>query len=187
MTRYDAYKFVHVSAAIVWIGGGVMAQILAARATSTRDDQYFARLFQDVGFLANRLFIPSSLTVVAMGLLMVIDGPWSFKPLWVVLGLAGYVATFVTGAFVLGPRSERAAERYDEAGLMTPDIAAEMRRVLLLVRVDTVALFLVVADMVIKPTGDDVGVLVAMAAIFVAGIAATVAAIRGVEPVSASA
>ena len=36
---------------------------------------------------------------------------------------------------------------------------------------DTVVLYLVVAVMVLKPTGDDVGLLVAMAAIVVAGLA----------------
>jgi uncharacterized membrane protein len=40
MTRYDAYKFVHITAAIVWLEAGVMIQLLAARAQRTRDDNY---------------------------------------------------------------------------------------------------------------------------------------------------
>jgi hypothetical protein len=42
-------------------------------------------------------------------------------------------------------------------------------------------LFLVVAVMVTKPTGDDTGLLVGMAAIFLAGIAVTLAGVRGAE------
>jgi hypothetical protein len=61
---------------------------------------------------------------------------------------------------------------------MTTSIAAEMRRVLLLARVDTVVLFLVVAVMVTKPTGDETGLLLAMAAILVGGVAATLATVR---------
>jgi uncharacterized membrane protein len=181
MTRYDLYLFVHITAAIVWLGAGVMIQVLAVRAQRTNDDHYLLSLFRDAGGLAKVLFIPASLIVVAMGILMVVDGPWDFEPLWIVLGLVGYAATFVTGAFILGPQAEKTAEHLQEAGGVTPALAAEMRRVLMLARIDTVVLFLVVAVMVIKPTGDDVGVLVAMAAIFVAGVGLTLAAVRGRE------
>jgi Predicted integral membrane protein (DUF2269) len=117
------------------------------------------------------------LTVVVCGILMVVDGPWDFGALWIGLGLAGYAATFVTGAFILGPRAEQVAARSEQEG-MTTSIAAEMRRVLLLARVDTVVLFLVVAVMVTKPTGDETGLLLAMAAILVGGVAATLATVR---------
>jgi uncharacterized membrane protein len=181
MSRYDAYKFVHVTAAILWLGAGVMIQILAARAQRTRDDDYLRRLFHDAGALGSIFFIPASLTVVVFGILMVVDGPWDFEPLWIVLGLAGYAATFATGAFILGPRAQKAAARLEQEGAMSPSIAAEMRRVLLLGRVDTVVLFLVVAVMVVKPTGDDAGILVAMAAILAAGIGLTVATVRAAQ------
>jgi uncharacterized membrane protein len=181
MSRYDLYKFVHITAAIVWLGSGVLIQVLADRAQRTRDDEYLLRIFRDAGGLAKVLFIPSSLTVVVFGVLMVVDGPWSFDMLWIVLGLVGYAATFVTGAFILGPRAEKAAERIKQEGGVTPPMALEMRRVLLLARIDTVVLFLVVAVMVTKPTGDDTGLLVGMAAIFLAGIAVTLAGVRGAE------
>ncbi|HYZ27893.1 MAG TPA: DUF2269 family protein [Thermoleophilaceae bacterium] len=181
MSRYDAYKFVHVTAAIVWLGAGVMIQILGARAMRARDDEFVGRLFGEAGSLGKVLFIPASLTVVAFGILMVVDGPWDFEPLWIVLGLAGYAATFVTGAFILGPRAEKAAARAEREGGISPSIAAEMRRVLVLGRIDTVVLFLVVAVMVTKPTGDDVGILAAMLAILVGGTGLTIAIARGAE------
>ena len=181
MSRYDAYKFVHVTAAIVWLGAGVLIQILAARAQRARDDEFTGRLFGEVGALGKVFFIPASLAVVIFGILMVVDGPWDFEPLWIVLGLAGYAATFVTGAFVLGPRAEKAAARVEQEGGMSPRIAAEMRRILVLSRIDTVVLFLVVAVMVTKPTGDDVGILAAMVAILVAGTGLTIATVRAAE------
>ena len=48
---------------------------------------------------------------------------------------------------------------------MTPNTASKITQLLTLARIDLVVLYLVVADMAIKPTGDDAGVLVAMAAI----------------------
>jgi hypothetical protein len=53
---------------------------------------------------------------------------------------------------------------------MTPVSLAEARRLLALARIDYVVLFLVIADMAIKPTGDDVGILIVMAAIAAAGL-----------------
>jgi hypothetical protein len=47
-------------------------------------------------------------------------------------------------------------------------------------RTDYIVLFLVVADMVLKPTADDVGTLVVMAAILVAGVAYVVVKARSV-------
>jgi uncharacterized membrane protein len=182
MSRYDAYKFIHISAAIIWLGAGVMIQILGARAQRTRDDDYLRRLFHDAGRLGKTMFIPASLIVVVCGILMVVDGPWDFKPLWITLGLVGYATTFATGAFVLGPRSEKVSARLEQEGAMSAPIAVEMRRVLLFGRIDTVVLFLVVAVMVLKPTGDDGGVLAAMAAILVAGVALTVSAMRAAPP-----
>ena len=46
---------------------------------------------------------------------------------------------------------------------------------------DTVALYLVVAVMALKPTADDVGVLVAMAAIAVAGVAYVALRLRQID------
>jgi hypothetical protein len=48
-------------------------------------------------------------------------------------------------------------------------------------RLDYVTLFLVIADMVIKPTGDDAGVLIGMAVILVAGIAYILSRLRALD------
>jgi hypothetical protein len=47
--------------------------------------------------------------------------------------------------------------------------------------VDYVTFALVVLDMVAKPTGDDTGLLVAMAAILVAGIAYILVSVRAID------
>ncbi len=100
-----------------------------------------------------------------------IDEPWSFDQLWIVLGLLGYAATFVTGAGILKPRSERIVEMMQRAGGMTPEAAVEIRRMLSLARIDYITLMLVITVMALKPTGDDVVVLTVMALVMVAGTA----------------
>ena len=58
----------------------------------------------------------------------------------------------------------------DQQGF-TPNVITKMRELLTLGRIDFVVLVLVVFNMVVKPTSDDPGVLIAMAAVLVAGTA----------------
>jgi hypothetical protein len=48
-------------------------------------------------------------------------------------------------------------------------------------RVDYVVLVMVVVDMALKPTGDDVGVLATLAAVLLAGVGYVVTAYRAIE------
>ena len=169
MSFYELILFVHIAAAITWIGSGFMLLVLVTRADRTNDDVKLAGLFADMGDLANKLFIPASLTVLAAGVVLTIDS-WSFGTLWVVLGLIGYAATFVTGAFFLGPAGERIGKEIAaQQGQVTPKNVQEMRKVLNFARLDYVVLASIVFVMAVKPTGDDVGVLVALGAFVAVG------------------
>ena len=169
MTLYELLLFVHILAAAIWFGSGFLLHVLAYRAKG--DDASLERLFHDTAALSTGLFIPSSLVVLVAGVLLVIDGPWSFDQLWIVLGLLGYAATFTTGVGILKPRSERIVEMMERAGGMTPEAAVEIRRMLSLAKIDYITLMLVIAVMALKPTGDDVVVLTVMALVMVAGTA----------------
>jgi uncharacterized membrane protein len=171
MTRYEILLFLHISAAIIWIGAGFLLNVQGARADMRGDQEGIRRVLEDAGAFANILFIPASLAAFVTGLLLVLDGPWSFDQLWIVLGLAGFAATFATGLFVLKPRSEKLAALVERDGGLSPEALAAARQLMFLGRTDYIVLFLVVADMTLKPTKDDVGTLVAMAAILVAGVA----------------
>jgi MFS family permease len=135
-------------------------------------------VLDDAAGLATILFIPASLGAFVTGLLLVLDGPWSWDQLWIVLGLAGFAATFLTGLLVIKPRSEKLAAIVERDGGLSPEALVGARQLLIIGRSDYVVLFLVVADMVLKPTKDDVGTLVAMAAILAAGIAYVVVRAR---------
>jgi hypothetical protein len=180
MSFYEFVLFVHIAASIIWIGSGFLVFVLATRAESARDEASLTKLFMDVGYLANRLFIPASLTVFVAGLVLTIDA-WEFDQLWIVLGLVGYAATFVTGAGILGPRSKKVGEAIGAAGgRVSAESLLEMRRVLTIGRFDTIMLFTVVAVMALKPTGDDGVLLAVLAAIIVTGAVWVVSRARAI-------
>ena len=184
MSFYELLLFGHVVAAIVWLGAGILLHVQAFRAERAHDDEGLRRVAVDSAELSLKLFVPASLSVLVLGLLLVADGPWSFDYLWIVLGLLGYLATFLTGVLVMKPGSERIAEVLDRDG-MTQEARVLIRKILAKGRVDTVVLYLVVAVMVLKPTGDDVGLLVAMAAIVAAGLAWVAVQLRAIDAESA--
>src|SRR5829696_181554 len=62
----------------------------------TDDEGAIKRILDDNAWLATHLFTPASLTVFTAGVLLTI-GAWEWDQLWIVIGLAGYLATFVTG------------------------------------------------------------------------------------------
>lgn len=151
---YDTLKFVHILAAIVWIGSGIFVQFEATRLRRANDPVRLAAFAEDIAFWGTRLFMPSSLLVLLMGISLVLYHPTiGLSQAWIWLGLIGYAATFVTGAFFLGPTSGKLAAM---SGTLPPDdpaIQAAMARIFMISRIDQAVLILVVADMVFKPGG----------------------------------
>ena len=104
MSYYEVLAFLHIAFAIVWLGSGFLLQVLGFKADASRDVVRIQGLLDDADWAANRLFIPSSLVVLVLGILATIEGPWTFGDLWIVLGLVGYGMTFLTGVAFISPQ-----------------------------------------------------------------------------------
>jgi uncharacterized membrane protein len=149
MSRYELLLTLHVIAAIVWLGSAVCVQLLGTRADRTGDPARKQRAADDAEWLALRLFVPASLSVLVLGILLVLDGPWEFDQTWILLGLAGYAFSFLVGILYMKPESDRikrsiAAEAFAEA-------ETRIARITLVSRIELAILFLVVIDMIVKP------------------------------------
>ena len=156
-----------------------MLLLLARRAEKSGQDAKLQEWLES-GDAVTKAFIPASLLVPIMGVLMIVDGPWSFEPLWIVLGIVGYLATFITGVLVMEPWAKRIERIIERDGHFSAEAAVQTRKFLILARVDTLVIFLVIADMVLKPTADDVPVLATMAAVLLAGVALVLSRLRAI-------
>ncbi len=174
MSYYEVLVFLHIAFAIIWLGSGFLLQVLGFKADASRDVVRIQGLLDDADWAANRLFIPSSLVVLVLGILATIEGPWTFGDLWIVLGLVGYGMTFLTGVAFISPQVRRVSAVMERDGGMSQAAMAEVRKLFLIGRVDLVVLFTVVAVMALKPTGDDVVVLVLMAGAIALAVAYSV-------------
>lgn len=163
-----AFKFLHIVAAIIWIGGGFALLVAVEVVAKKRGAGQSMAIVDAVALLGPGFFVPVSLLTVIFGALAAWFGP-GFSTLWVNLGFVGFAATFLNGLLLIKPRAEAIAALAEKEGPNSPKLIAPSRTLVTIARFDYVMLFLVVADMVYKPSLSDVWVLVAMAVVLVAG------------------
>lgn len=152
MDRYELLQFVHVAAAVVWVGGATILQFMALLTIASGDRLRLAAFARDVGTLGDRIFLPSALIVVVVGFILIWDGPWELSMTWVWLALVFFALSFVLGAFVLGPRSKAVAKLIEAEGPESQAVQDKIKELIRLGRIDIAILFAIVFLMVTKPS-----------------------------------
>jgi uncharacterized membrane protein len=166
MDWYTLFKFLHVLTAIIWIGGAFIMLMFGINAVRLRNDTQLVSVGAQMGWAAERIYVPASMATVLLGLVVAtLGGQWS--ELWVILGLVGMAITMALGILALTPRAKKVAE----AAGPTPIAIATAKELVTLVKFDCAALFVVVADMVLKPQLSDWAIIVAMAVVVVGAAA----------------
>lgn len=148
---YDALKLVHVLAAVCWVGGVVMIQILATKTKHEGDMAKLAALAKDLAWVGERIISAFSIVLIVFAVILVIYGPYNFSDTWILLAIAGFLITFVTGIAFLGPEAGRLSTLTTEKGPDDPEVQRRLTRIFLVSRLDMVLLLLIVVDMVLKP------------------------------------
>src|SRR5215213_3545163 len=175
MTWYEFLLFAHVTAAVIWLGGGFTFQMYGTVVRRGGDTEEIARFAGRAGVLAERMFVPASLVVVLAGIGLMIEGSWDWGQLWVIFALVTFAASFVTGVAVISPL----AKKLPAVGLATPEGQEVIRRIFSILRVDLAYMYAIVFAMTVKPTSDDAWVILAAALVLVALTALFLAPLRG--------
>ena len=172
MTWYDLWLFLHISFAVLWIGGGAMMQFFALRALASDSPERLAQFSQDVEWIASRFLTAFALGAFLTGVGLVVNAEfWDFGDDWIVIGLVLFAITFLAGAAFFGPEAGRIGKLAAAEGPTSPVVQARIRRLLVLTRIDLVVLFLIIFDMAVKPSFDDAWTIVG-ALVVAAGLAA---------------
>jgi len=182
VSRYEILVFLHIAAAIIWLGAGFVISVLVLEAERHGDRARMAGYHADVGTLAPKLFIPASLGTFVLGLLLVADGPWTIGALWIVIALAGWLVSFLLGILYFRPEGERITEIVAARGLDDPEFAARAHRLNIVDRVQVTILFLVVLDMVGKPGSGDGSLIAVMLVVLGVALALAALAVRRPSP-----
>lgn len=168
MTSYELLVTLHLAVVSIWLGAGFTMDLLFLRAERTANPAELGKVAELQQWLVPRLFIPAGLLTLVSGALLVWDGPWSFSNLWIEIGWIGWIAFFGVGLLFIRPQGEKMKDIVGQYGPTSVEAQRHRRRLGVVSRVQLLALFLIVADMVLKPTTDDVWTLLILAAILVA-------------------
>jgi uncharacterized membrane protein len=148
MSLEEFVKLIHVVAAIVWVGGAIVFEIIAHRALRRGDDALLP-LAHDADVIG-RVFAGSSALVLGFGIWAVADRSYiSFGDTWVWLALVITGVLFLMGPLFFAPQAKAMialGERGDWEGLR-----AGGHRILRVAHFDTTAALVVVYLMVAKP------------------------------------
>jgi uncharacterized membrane protein len=148
METFEIYKFLHVTTAIIWVGGGVFGAILTERA-KTASPAHRLGIATDMAHVSNRVFAPTAVLTLVFGVLMVIDAEAiEFEQTWIVIGLTAIALSIVIGAGYLGPQSGKLVAELEEGSEAALD---RLRRIALAGYADLVILLIAVWAMVAKP------------------------------------
>jgi uncharacterized membrane protein len=148
---YEIFLALHVLGAVIWIGGGIGLTVLIERARRAGDTARVAGLVEDSEWMGLRFFFPASLVLLVAGIVMVIIGQWAWETPWVVIGIAGYVASAVMGSAVVSRQAKTVHQLIAERGTDDAEVRTGLDRLVLYSRIDLVILVLVVLDMTLKP------------------------------------
>ena len=147
---YLLFKFIHVLAAMVWVGGVLSFAFLNFRLIRGGDPgmiQSVAAAGRTVGML---LIGPSAALTLLTGIAAVVSGHLSFGSLWVSWGFVAVVLSLALGASLIRITTEKlvAAATAGDAGPM----AQQQRKLALWNAMNLLLLISTVGMMVFKPT-----------------------------------
>ena len=92
LTLFSVFKFLHVVAAIVWVGGVITMTLLNVRLASTRNSAAMAALSSVGGFIGQRVFGPAAAITLLAGIATALNAGFQMRSLWIIWGFAGHSA-----------------------------------------------------------------------------------------------
>jgi len=171
LTRYEFLLFLHVSFAVIWVGGAAMFQFFGLRVLASGDPNRLAEFAGNVEWAGSRVLVPAALGALLAGFGLVWESDfWTIGDDWIVIGLILFAITFLAGAGFFGPEAGRVKRLIDSEGAAAAQ--GRVKRLIALTRIDLMILFLLIFDMSVKPSFNDgltllgaVGVAAALAAL----------------------
>jgi uncharacterized membrane protein len=113
---YDWLKFLHIVAAMVWVGGGVVVGAFALRVLRDPAPDAVARFVGTLRLIGPLVLAPATVAVIGLGTWLVLDSTaWSFSQFWIQLAVGLFAGAFLVGA-VFQSRAAINADRAAAAG-----------------------------------------------------------------------
>ena len=147
---YEWLMFLHIVAAMIWVGGALTVSLLAGRVLRSGDAATISQFTGNLQFVGPLVFAPAMGGVLGFGIWMVVDSSaWSFSQTWLVVALTLFAAAVLVGV-VFQSRAAIGAKRAAETG-DNEQAAGLLRRWIWGMRLIFLILVITAWDMSIKP------------------------------------
>lgn len=150
-TLYNLFKFLHVGAAIVWVGGVVVLTVVNARLVGERDGAARELVSRQSEFVGRTVLGPSALVTLLAGFALMGLLGGGFR-LWTVWGLVGVFGSMALGAIFVGRASREFADLSTAADPDPVRLVTVHRRIVVLSVINVGLLLSTVWAMIFKPT-----------------------------------
>ena len=150
MTWYEFWLFLHLLAAMTWIGGGIAIQvfgILTKRAADPARSAFFAG---NASYAVMRVFLPAALVVIVSGFGMTQTGNWDLGEPFIGVGLVLWAIVALVAFGFLGRAMASAGAQLAADG-PSPALGLRMRNLVWLSRGLLAVLVVIVFLMTVKP------------------------------------
>lgn len=147
---YQAFVYVHVVCAVIWVGGAVALQGLAFLVSRSDDPAEVPRIARYMETLGTRLFMPAAGLLFLAGVVMTIQR-WSFGDLWIAIAIALWIVSALAGSLYLGPSAKRVAALFEAEGPASDAARQILGRMFVVSRLEVLSFAIIIALMVFKP------------------------------------
>lgn len=144
---YEVLLFVHLMTAIVWLGGSVALHVIAVRLPREGRGVVLPQL----AFYGDKIIGPAAGVLLLAGLGLVAEIGYSITEPFVLIGLAGWLASGYIGFALIGRTGERIETEMKEAPGDPAGIDVLYGKLLTWSRIDLAIVTLVVLAMVVRP------------------------------------
>ena len=146
---YNTLLFLHIMLVIVWVGGGIAAQIFVRRARNAPPEA-MASIGQTTEWIGSKVFGPASGLVFVLGVVMTFMYEYWSEP-WIWIAIAGFAASSIVGGVMISKQAKALTQLVESGGPTAPGVAEGQQRLLMLANIDLVILIVVIWDMTYKP------------------------------------
>jgi hypothetical protein len=147
---YRLFVYIHILAAIAWVGGALAINLLGTRVARSTDPDELPKLGHQIEWFGLRYFLPISIITFIAGVILVTQR-WNFSQLWISLAMLLWLLSVLLGALYIGPRSKKVAQMFETLGHTSPEARSASARLFMVARIDLLIFLVIVGLMVWKP------------------------------------
>ncbi|MDX1449781.1 MAG: DUF2269 family protein [Acidimicrobiia bacterium] len=152
MSLEEFLKWIHVLAAIAWVGGSFALVILVVRASVTSDAGLLKGLIRQSDFFGRFVFNIAGILVLVAGIWLVIESPvWDWDQAFISIGFAGVAVGIVLGMGFYPRQWEKVDTALEDGGIESSGVGTALATLRNVAAAEIAVLVVVVWAMVTKP------------------------------------